>query len=376
MGCGRTNTTSNKVQVQKKGFIEKKQVYDQSNLTFKKFIEKNPEFENKATKLKSSEIEKFVDSNEALMKTHQITRKVVLNGIKRLLNKEAYNKVIFKGSCFEVFLEVVDKIKQTDTDIKILKEIIKNNGGKSFHNSTDINQVALNLDLSLFNDDELLISLIEQVKFEYNDKLSHITIKVPSESVNKGHLFIELGDLIENSINLLSCTVIVQSTSGKNNKVSLNGMLPTISAIKGNLSIKNVSFGCFNCQGTMSPDLQNEITYMLNDNLFSLGLSNLNFNSEVFDYLMERLMDMTKLKLLLFEPPNDLTFESKNSMLTKFVEHFHDTDNIEMIYFTGFDDCSDELITNSINELRKKGVVKSVIIDKSFDYALKRYYES
>ena len=58
-------------------------------------------------------------------------------------------------NAMEVFLEVVDKIKQTDTDIKILKEIIKNNGGKSFHNSTDINQVALNLDLSLSKSAEL-----------------------------------------------------------------------------------------------------------------------------------------------------------------------------------------------------------------------------
>lgn len=376
MGCGRTNTTTNKIQLQKKGFIEKKQVYDQACMTFKKFIEKNPDFEIKAGKLKSSEIEEYVTSNESLLKTHQITRKVVINGIKRLINKELYNKSVYKGSCFEVFIEVMDKIKQTDTDVKILKEIVTQNCGKSFHIPNNYNQVALVLDLEFINDDDLIISLVEQAKYEYNDKLSHITIKVPISYINKGHLFIEIGDLIENSINLISCSVIIQNIKEKYTKVNLNGLLPTVSAIKGNLSIKNVSFGCYNCLGIMSTDMQNEVTYMLNDNLFSLGLANLDFISEVFDYLIERIMDMTKLKLFLYEPPTELSFETKNLILNRFTEQLHDTDSIEMIYFTGFEDCSEKLITNSINLLRKKGVIKSVIVDKSFDYALKRYYDN
>lgn len=376
MGCGRTNTTSNKIQMQKKGFIEKKQAYDQAYLTFSKFLEKNADFENKATNLKSSEIEEFVTLNETLLKTHQITKKAASSGVKRLINKEVYKNCIYKGSCFEVFMDVIDKIKQTDTDIKILKEIVIQNGGKSFHIPNNSNQIALVLDLDLINDDELIASLIEQAKYEYNDKLSHITIKVPISYINKGHLFIEIGDLIENSINLLSCSVIIQNFKEKYAKVNLNGLLPTVSAIKRNLSIKNISFGCCNCLGIMSADMQNEVTYMLNDNIFSLGLSNLDFISEVFDYLIERIMDMTKLKIFLYEPPIEMNYETKNLILNRFTEQLNDTDSIEMIYFTGFDDCSENTITNSINSLRKKGVIKSVIIDKSFDYALQRYYQS
>lgn len=381
MGCGRTNLSGgNKVQIQKRGFIEHKLEYEQALQAYRSFVEKNPSFESEVSSISPDKINNFMANKEALFKANSITRKSVLKGIYYNLNQKDISKCIIKLNAYHKFIEIIDKINQTDTDIKILKEITSTASNGFFHKPSNNNTCSVVIDFNSINDDDLGLALLEQIKYELSTKINHLTIIIPVDSINKGHFFIELSDLIENSINLLSISVVVANKNYNTNKtpkykeVILNSLFPVTSAIRTNTSIRNIAFGCDNCKGLMSIDMQNEIIYMLSENLFSLGLMNLELADEVFFDFVDRLFELKHLKLLLYEPPNEYDLQNKDIILDRLCKKLHDTDTLEFAYFTGMDDCSEDLITSSINLLRKNGIVKSVIIDKPFGDALSKYF--
>ena len=381
MGCGRTNATNNPVSSNKM-FLDRKINYFSGLQQFDKFLESNKEIENDLKILSYDEIEKYITNQEEIFKLNNLNRKIVMKGIVNFLNKPLFDKMIFKGSLFEKFIQLLDKVSQMDSDIKYLKETIKS-GKHYFHQPSSEANIGFNLDLREAITHKLseyhILSLIEQVKYNLHDSCSHLTVIIPCSLLLKGSLFIQISDLIENITKLLSFSLII-SNENENKKsdspsANLNGLLPIFSAVRNKYFIKNISLQCLNCKGELTLDNQNEIIYLLKDNIFSFSLSCIELNMENLDYFLERVQDMKEIKLFHYETPDDYNFITKNQILEKVQNQLEDHNFLEMVYLTGFYDCRQDLITNTINTLRKKGQIKNAIIDTNFFQILKKFLD-
>ena len=386
MGCGRTNTKANEQQqvysVKNKSKNEDYKIKYQDNLkSFDKFVEKNPQIISQIDSLPYSqkELMKFLKFFEQEISNDKRLGEVLITGIVRRKNEIFMKSMIRKDNLFDLLIEQVDKIKQTDTDIKYIKEILSS---KNFH--TTLNSTYFNLDLTSKQINELkpdgyfISSLIESVMYEVNDNLVHSNMVMPLNNSNylfDGKIYLSLANLIEKSVNLISFSLLMYNQGKNYEKVSLNTLQPVLSSVRSNASIKNIAFLCYNCKGVMDEDIQNDFLFLLTDPIYSFAYSGLDFNPEITDQFIDTINDLKTLKLMLYEPPEDYSFDTKKNLINKITDELENNENIELIYLTGFEDCTDQTKTIAVNRFRKKGVIKNLIIADCLSTSIQRYLD-
>lgn len=375
MGCGRTNTSQETVHGMsnnnnRNGFIISHSNYMKMIESFDKFLQKNPNID--ISKIKLNDTKQFCEKIEQDLISSQITQKVALAAVTRIINMKEFKNYQINESPYFSFFEILDKIKQLDSDIKQVKEIIKNLGSNTFH-QPESNSVSYFLDCDHINEN-YISNFIDYVKFEINESVSHLTVIITNSQVLKGKLILEITDLIKNLKNLISISILFKNTNEKEKSLKLDAILPLINSIRYNSKIRNIAIGCYNCIGFVPEDVQNEILYMITDNLVSIALSNINFSSEHLEYIIERMGELKNLKMFLYEPIEKFSTDQKKLILDIFSEKFVETDNVQMIYFTGFDDLNEDYKVSYSNKLRKNGIIKNVIFDESVNYFMKKYY--
>lgn len=375
MGCGRTNTSQETVQGNSNNGNRNQFVINQSNYlkmieSFDKFLAKNTSID--ASKVKLNEAKQFCEKIEQDLISSQITQKAALLALTRLINMKEFKSYQINESPFFSFFEVLDKIKQLDSDIKQVKEIIKGLDSLSFH-QPEGKGTSYFLDCDHINEN-YLSNFIDYVKFELNESVTHLTVIITNTQVLKGKLILEITDLIKNLKNIISVSVLFKNTNDKEKTIKLDAILPLINSIRYNSKIRNIAIGCYNCIGLAPEDIQNEILYMISDNIVSIALSNIYFSTEHLEYIIDRMAELKNLKMFLFEPIEKLSVDQKKLIVETFTEKFSETDNVQMIYFTGFDDLNQDFKVTYSNKLRKNGIVKNVIFNESVNFSLKKYY--
>ena len=400
MGCGRTNLSKPKSQGLK-NFNDKKINFQQEETIFKNFLDKNPYISKDISLLKYSEIEDYLKTKEELMRTHQIGRKLVSRGIIRTKSRSKFLNMHLKSNTLEILYKIMDKINQTDSDIKIIKKIfritnsfpknavnskaifmnfgnIENNDSSSSSSST--NTTNTNNDSIIYESE--LLTLIDQVKFCLDTNLEHLSIRIHTSLLTIGKLFLDLSELIEYSLHLQSLTFEIHHTETNTNnnnsnttKFNLNIIEPILSSIRSNTNILNIVIHCNNCEGFISEYLQESFTFLINDDVLSFGLSGIKIDEPAMDSLLERILDVKKMRLFGFECAESVSFKDKHKVLLKIAENIKESNSLEMIYLTGFEDCTEDSKMNMSNAIRKLGYINNVIFDVPLKEILNKFYE-
>ena len=341
---------------------------------YNSFIEKNPNLKNEIDLLNLDliKINEFLDKNDELFKLNNITKNVVHFGILSSFSYKYYMSCPSKLNAYNCFINLMDKINQRDSDIKKLKDNLQQNA-KYFPKPEEQKLINFNLNLQLISK-ELIPFVIERLKYEDSNLLEHLSIQIPISLLAEESIFLELSSIITNSPYLSSILISVNKGTITTDYpiCNIDSIEPIINAIRNNYRIRNIGIGCIDCVGEMGLSMQNSISCLLNDYIFSFGLSNLNFDMESFTTIIERLIDIKRINLLFYECPENTYNKVRTDQLNIITNSLQESEIIRMIYLMGYDECSSKDKSNCINTLRKKGYIQEIIIDVPLRFAIQK----
>lgn len=419
MGCGSTNTRentqknslSNKKLLSSNNIIQidsiKKDKYFEDISIFENFMKNNDKYIKDINNITdiielNNYINSIIQKNQSDEKENKINIdfNIFKKGVYRLKSKE-YLKQNFISSIspYNGFVNIIDKINQLDSDISKLKEIININTNY-FHSKNesleDINLNMINFNLDLTRKDiakEYIINIIEQLKYEYNEKIESLVIQIPANDDNNNnneddpynsinilddsHIIGEISDAIIHLFNLKSAVIAIIDNLDSNfyKDIHIDNLEVVIQSFKYNTKISNIGFGCINCVGIINDSMFKTLCSIFNENYFSLAISNIGFKIYDFESIFERVNDMSKLKLLLYECPENTKNKERTEMLAFIANTIKLNKTIEVIYLLGFDECSKNDIIQASSIIRSNKITKNVIVQLPFRVALKKYID-
>lgn len=371
MGCGNANSTKNKnIDLL---FQERKKQFFRMEEEFRIFLSNNHSFESEIRLLDNSEVEPYINKHQEILDNARVDKKVAYREIQKILTLPMIEKSKIANPTYETFIELMDKFNQLDSDMRIVKEITSND--KNFPKQSKGNK-AFFLDFTKLNIYQMF-STIDVLKYQYCEKIEHLSIHVPLNVMNNGRLFIEMTDLVEKCYSMRTFIfAIVNQPNQDYLNVNINVIEPLLIGLKQCIGISNLAIGCINCKGEVNDRVQESFSYLLNDETFSFGLSNIQLNFKTLVEMAERVVDQKKIKLFFYEPQEDLQLKEKHIILNKLSETLMETLSLQMIYLCGFDDCTQDLKTYCINQIRKNGVVRNMIIDVPFRDILRKFLDN
>lgn len=370
MGCGNANSTKNKnIDIL---FQERRKQYYRMEEEFRAFLSRNDQFESEIRLLDNSEVEQYISKHQDILDKSRIDKKVAYREIQKILTLPIIEKFKLAHPTYETFIELMDKFNQLDSDMRILKEITSSD--KNFPKQSKGNK-AFHLDLTKVNIFQMF-SLLDVLKYRYSEGIEHLSIHVPLSVLNNGRLFIEITDLVEKCYSMKTFIfAVVNERNLDYIGVNINVIEPLLIGLKQCVGISNLAIGCLNCKGEINERVQESFSYLLNDETFSFGVSNIQLNFKTLIELTERVVDQKKIRLFFLENPEDLQLKEKHIVLSKISEALMETLSLQMIYLCGFDDCTQDLKTYCINQIRKNGVVRNVIMDIPFREILGKFLD-